>query len=126
MATQNVNSLTPFSDAKVKEVHEGLGVTQLIVGGDQFAWHQTVGGLLWQGGYSATIHTDTTRVIPFLVPYQSKVLWIGISVLNTGTGMATTVAIPVGSLNLVNFTVAINTEGILEEDIDVWWIAVGV
>ena len=83
----NRNAIPPFHDVKLDDIHEAIGVTQIGVEGDANAWHQTIGGLIFQGGYFE-IGVDTTLDIPFIVAPPTLVLWVGLTRTNSTPGAA--------------------------------------
>jgi hypothetical protein len=121
----NSNAVMPFAGkVNPKDVQETIGVTQLAVGGDIFAWHQTVGGLIFQGGRVPELTTDGTVVIPLNVPFPQRCLWLGLTVTGGGSGFATTLNWVAASNNDV--TVTMQTEGALSETQPLTWFAIGI
>jgi hypothetical protein len=79
--------------------------------------------LIWQGGL-IEIETDTTIIVAYNQPYPKKVLTILLTVQTlVGTGFTTSAE--VAGPNLVNFGIALVTEGALIEVVNVYWMAVG-
>lgn len=124
--SQDINAIPPFSGAKLKDVHESLGITQLTVGGVATAWYQTIGGLLFQGNYFEIDH-DTTINVPFVVVYTKIVLWVGLTVVSSNPGDAGAIPRWVGTdANFTYFQVDWAREAGTQGTIGVMWLAVGV
>jgi len=121
----NYNAIIPFGKINPKELQETLGITQFNVGGDPFAWHQTIGGILFQGSFLVGLATDSSTVVPFIVPFTKTILWIGLTVDKPTTGVAIAPSLT-GVATLTDFTLDINTEGGFTEDANIWWFALGV
>jgi len=126
----NVNSVISFVVGKnnpnaLKEVHETVGITQHAVGGDTSAWYQIIGGLILQGG-NFVIHTDTSVVVPFTIPFPKVCYWLGLTIIGSGTSYASTCDWTLTAPDCSTFTASLGTEGGLTETVSVRWFAVGV
>jgi hypothetical protein len=72
----NVNSIFPFSKARLEEVQEAIGITQFP---SATGWYQVIGGLIVQGG-SIEVDTSATLAIPFHAPYEKQLLGVWLQV----------------------------------------------
>ena len=77
----NTNAVLPYIGGNLKELADTIGITQFP---SEKSWYQTIGGLLVQGGFIATL-AGSTNVISFNAAYPTQVLGVWIQVIG-GTG----------------------------------------
>lgn len=110
----NTNAITPFAEATPAELNNSIGITQFP---SETNWHQTIGGLLIQGGFVDNVGSGATVAVPFNTGYPTQVLGvyvqaIGTSVLGWSVNNVTT-----SGFDLINAAVAGR---------DFYWWAIGV
>jgi len=77
----NFNAIPPYISADAKDLQEAIGVSQLSVGANEDSWHQTIGGLLIQGGKIIDVPANNSVVVNFHAAYPKKVLGIWIQLI---------------------------------------------
>lgn len=110
----NTNAVLPFNAPSLEELADSLGITQFT---SETNWHQTIGGVLIQGGSVLAVGSGATVVVPFNVGFPTQVLGVfvqarGTSVLGWSVNGVTT-----AQFSLVNAAVAAR---------DFYWWAIGV
>lgn len=116
------NSIVPFSGARLGELHETVGITQQPPG-DEDSWYQIIGGLIFQGGV-VEAETDVVVTIPFVLPLPKKVLTIQ-AIHRRAVPVLFVSSVVIGAVSLIQFDIALNTEGVATEVVNVYWLAVG-
>lgn len=121
----NYNSISPYFKSGPNDEHEAMGVTQLAVNGILENWHQTIGGLILQGG-NFIITPDNTLTIPFTVIYPKLVLWIGFTITNSAVGAVAAIPRWVGTaIDRSSFLVDYGREAGDNGDANIRWFAIG-
>jgi hypothetical protein len=77
------NNSIPKRGGSLDELALALGETKFD---GASSWHQSLGGLIFQGGTSGTIASDGTEVITFQMPYGKQVLGVFTQSISAVTG----------------------------------------
>ena len=120
----NQNSITPFSGANIKDVHESLGITIQPIG-DAQTWYQIIGGLIFQGGKTDDIVGDTAVTIQFNPAFPKQVLYINTcKVAPVTLNPSNNAGAQVDNVTLTQFDLVNDNAG-LESENPFYWIAIG-
>lgn len=112
--SQGTNAVVPFEGANLRELVDSLGITQFP---SETNWHQTLGGLLVQGGFIDSAGSGATVVVPFNVGFPTQVLGVFVQAIGTSVLGWSVNNITTAQFELVNAAVA---------NRDFYWWAIGV
>ena len=109
----NTNAVLLFNQASTKELLESIGVTQF----DSLTnWHQTIGGILIQGGYLTAVGAGAALGVPYNVGFPKQV--VGTFVQPLGASL---LGFSVTPVDKNSFT--LNNAAVVR---DFYWWAIGV
>lgn len=110
----NINSVFPFSKARLDELQDAAGITQFP---GVNTWYQVMNGLVIQGGLEAFV-APAVRTIDFPAPFEKQLLGVFFSPVAAATGFAAHI---VASPGLNSFQ--LNHSG---ANASYYWWAIGV
>jgi hypothetical protein len=120
----NINAIVGLLAGDQRTIQESVGVTKQVAGEDD-SWHQTIGGLIFQGGIVAGDNPGgdaTGASVPFIYPFPAKVLGIWITFVgNNAPGAGEKFSIAVHSYTLADFKISNDSEG----PSFYFWLAIG-
>ena len=110
----NTNALVPFNRASLQETADSLGITQFV---SETNWHQTIAGLLIQGGRINSVTHGAPLVVPFNVGFPTQVLGVFTQEIGANAHAAS-----INSITTAQFSIILASG----PSKDFYWWAIGV